>query len=221
MKIVTAGDSFTYGEELADLNSAWPFVLAKLCGDATCVNLGKPAASNDKIIRLLMSHLMATDQVMPDLVVIGWTSAARIEWADDYGTYDVWPGYGGNLFTRDSATWRRDLVDYISKFHSSAYIHQRFLQQVILMQSFLESKGIRYVMLNTIQNEYYKKSFFPEQPWYFEHVNKTNFLGFDKEGMAEWTHEVKKGPHHHFLEEGHQIVAKKVYEHIRDLGWVS
>lgn len=220
MNIVTAGDSFTYGEELVDLKSAWPHVLATLC-NGSCTNLGRPAASNDKIVRALMDHLIAPDRVMPDLVVIGWTSAGRTEWADEHGMFDVWPGYGGNLYAREGAVWRNDLLDYVNKYHSSKYLNQRFLQQVLLMQSFLENKGIRYVMINTVQNEYYKRAFFDEKPWYDKQVNKTNFLGFDKEGMAEWTVHAKKGPHHHFLEDGHQMVANKIYEHIRDLGWVS
>lgn len=221
MKIVTAGDSFTYGEELADLNSAWPHELARLCGNASCVNLGRPAASNDKIVRLLLNHLTATGQVKPDLVVIGWTSAGRTEWADAHGIYDVWPGYGGKLFSQNSAYWRNELAEYISRYHSPPYFYQQFLQKVILVQNYLENQDIPYVMINTIQNEYYKKTHFEELPWYLEQINKTNFLGFDHEGMAEWTYGVKVGPHCHFLEEGHQIVAKKIYEHIRHLGWVS
>ena len=57
MKIVAAGDSFTYGEELADLQNAWPYVLGKKIS-AEVVNLGRPACSNDKIFRLIFEHLI-------------------------------------------------------------------------------------------------------------------------------------------------------------------
>jgi hypothetical protein len=38
--------------------------------------------------------------------------------------------------------------------------------------------------------------------------------------MMDWTYNTPKGPGGHFLEEGHAIVADKIYEHIRSLGWI-
>jgi hypothetical protein len=38
--------------------------------------------------------------------------------------------------------------------------------------------------------------------------------------MMEWTYGSPQGPMGHFLEEGHAIVADKIYEHIRHLGWL-
>jgi hypothetical protein len=39
--------------------------------------------------------------------------------------------------------------------------------------------------------------------------------------MMEWTYETPQGPGGHFLEQGHVIVADKINEYIRHLGWVS
>ena len=222
MKIVTAGDSFTYGEELTDLQRAWPYVLGKKL-NYDVVNLGRPACSNDRIFRLMFEYLIDFNNSKPDLVVIGWTSPGRMEFADDIGHYDVWPGYGGNLFTRDGCSWRQELVNYINTYHNSEYLHKKFLQQVIMMQSFLTSKNIRYVMLNTLQNEYYKQHPIknPDRSDYFKEIDKTQFIGFNESGMIEWVEGCKKGPNGHFLEKGHEIVANQIYEHIRNLGWVS
>ena len=214
MKIVAAGDSFTYGEELADLQNAWPYVLGKKIS-AEVVNLGRPACSNDKIFRLIFEHLIDFNSHKPDLVVIGWTSPGRIEFADDIGYYDVWPGYGGNLFVKDGCTWRQELVDYLSKYHSSEFLYKKFLQQVVMMQTFLTVRGINYIMLNTIQNEYYKQLPIknPDRSEYFKEIDKTKFIGFNETGMIEWVEGCKKGPNGHFLEKGHQIVAEKINEH--------
>jgi hypothetical protein len=39
--------------------------------------------------------------------------------------------------------------------------------------------------------------------------------------MMEWTYKTPQGPAGHFLEEGHQKVAEKINEYIRNIGWVS
>ena len=89
-KLLTVGDSFTYGEELADKTSAWPQILANKL-NYSLTNLGQPSASNDKILRKTIDHLVREPDV--DLVVIGWSNIGRREHADEFGYYDVWPGY--------------------------------------------------------------------------------------------------------------------------------
>jgi len=217
MNLLTVGDSFTYGEELEDRTSAWPQVLASKL-DYRLINLGTPAASNDKILRTTFEHLLSNT---PDLVVIGWSNIGRSEYADEFGYYDVWPGYQGNLFRRDNTLWREELVEYISKYHNIESINRKFLQQVVLLQKYLESCKIQYVMLNIVQNEYYKLKKFPGQELYHQQVNRDTFLGFDNSGMMEWVEGCKKGPGGHFLEDGHQIVADRIYEHIRNISRVS
>jgi len=216
--MLAVGDSFTYGEELSDRTSAWPQLLATKLS-VELLNLGQPSASNDNILRKTIDQTIIDPDI--DFVVIGWSNIGRSEYADEFGYYDVWPGYQGNLFKRDGTNWRSDLVDYVSRYHNSEAIHKKFIQQVILLQSYLQSRGIKYIMLNIVQNEYYKKKHFDGQLKYFEQVNKDYFLGFNESGMVEWTYGCAKGPNDHFLEEGHKIVADKIYEHIRSLGWLS
>ena len=216
--MLTVGDSFTYGEELSDRTSAWSQLLATKLS-VELLNLGQPSASNDNILRKTINQTIIDPDI--DFVIIGWSNIGRSEYADEFGYYDVWPGYQGNLFKRDGTNWRSDLVDYVSRYHNSEAIHKKFIQQVILLQSYLQSRGIKYIMLNIVQNEYYKKKHFDGQLKYFEQVDKDYFLGFNESGMLEWTYGCPKGPNDHFLEEGHKIVADKIYEHIRSLGWLS
>jgi hypothetical protein len=213
--ILTVGDSFTYGDELANQYDAWPYLLGALA-NADVVNLGTPAASNDKIVRTVIE---STFTESADLIVIAWTSPGRTEYADENGYYDIWPGYSGNLFGTN--TWRHDLVRYVTEHHNDSALHKKFIQQVLLVQSWLTSQNKRYLMLNTVQNEHYKKVDFDHREQYYTLIDQTHFMGFNLSGMAEWTYESAKGPNGHFLNDGHRTVAEKIYEYIRHLGWVS
>ena len=85
----------------------------------------------------------------------------------------------------------------------------------------MKLRNINYVMCNIVQNEYYKKKYFDGQQEFFAQVDREKFLGFNESGMMEWTYGCPQGPGGHFLEQGHQIVANRIYEHIRHLGWIS
>jgi hypothetical protein len=156
-----------------------------------------------------------------DLVVIGWTSPGRSEFVDEKGYYDVWPGYAGKLVIEEDRLWRGDLVNYITQHHSSAAYYEKFLNQVLLMQGFLKSRNQKYVMLNTVQNEHYKRITPEKLAPHYNQVDNTHFIEFGTKGMAEWTYGLKQGPRGHFLEDGHMVVANKIYEHIRHLCWIS
>jgi hypothetical protein len=217
--ILTNGDSFTYGEELDDLSNNWPTVLSKKIENSLLTNIAHPGSSNDRILRTTIEHIINPLNTRPDLVIIGWSSPGRMEFSDEHGNYDVWPGCSGNVFT--NTTWRNDVVEYVSKYHNSKYYYKKLLQQILLLQSFLISQNINHLMLNTLQNDYYKQQHVDEKPWFFDSINKEQFVGFNESGMIEWAYGCPKGKGGHFLDEGHQRVADKIYEHIGNLGWLS
>lgn len=217
MNILTVGDSYAYGDELVDRLSAWPYLLANLC-DSKVVNLGEPGASNDRIVKKTIEHLIDPHIDKVDLVVIGWTNLGRIEFADEFGTFDIWPGC---VLNSANMSWRDEIVRYINQYHSNEFFYKKFLQQVILMQGWLKSLNINYVMANTVQFEYYKKFDFEHKKNYFSQVDREKFIDFDQLGMQEWATGLPRGAGGHFLEEAHKVVAERIYEHIRNLGWVS
>lgn len=219
--ITTIGDSFTYGEELADRRDAYAYKLADLCS-ADVVNLGAPGTGNKSMIRRVIEICAGTsgeDQV-PDLIVIGWSSPGRMEFADADGVYDIWPGQDGSRFKVGGQEWRTELMNYINKHHDTKYIYQQYLQDIILTQSLLCQQNIRYVMMTTNSNEYYHKTWFNGMPKLASLIDASNYLGWPTEGMAEWTQGCKRGPMGHFLEEGHKRVAAKLYQHIKNNGWL-
>ena len=154
--ILTVGDSFTYGEELENRDTAYPYYLAKGL-KANVVNLGVPSGGNKQMIRKVMDYVIGGEPL--DLVIIGWTSPGRIEFADANGIFDIWPGYGGDLFRRDGQEWRLELLEYINKHHDPEYLYRQFLLDVILLQDFLKQRDIKYIMLRVVGNEYYHNTY--------------------------------------------------------------
>lgn len=220
-RLLAVGDSFTYGDELDNVYDAWPYKLAKLI-DYDAVNLGQSGCSNTSILRRTIVEIAGAANDKYDLVAIGWTSAGRVEWKDDIGTeYDLWPGYSGRGKFFHDHPWRNDWLDYINKYHNSEYLYQQYLVNVISLQSYLKANNIPYVMLNIVNNEYYRISSLPGLGYLAKEIDKTNFLGWDNYGMAEIAAACPKGPGGHPLELGHERIAEHINEHIRNLGWLS
>lgn len=215
--LLAIGDSFTYGEELEfpDRDS-WPTVLANML-NYQVINKGIPASSNCKIIR----QLLETNLNLYDLVVIAWSNFDRIELADENGIYDAWPG-GKRTELVNQAPWRKTVTDYITRHHDSDYTYRKYLINVILVQSYLKTNNKPYVMLDAFGNHVYTGRTDPNNIDLIEQIDVTRYLGWPNESMLEWTKNsptgdrwpILFGPHGHFLEEGHQIVANKIYKHI-------
>jgi hypothetical protein len=217
--ILTVGDSFTYGEELEDILDAYPYQLSRLMGNNTKVNnLSKPGSGNRRMVRTIIEFISHKNPV--DLVIVGWSSPGRLEFADASGPFDIWPGYMGNMFHASGQLWRLDLLEYINEHHNTSWIYQQHLLDTIMLQEFLKRTGIKYIMLRTVGNEYYHNSHYLQYDHLTKLIDQTNYLGWPSEGMAEWTQGCKKGPNGHFLKNGHTQVTNKLYEHIRNLGWL-
>ena len=209
MKLLAVGDSFTYGEELSDLNNAWPYLLGNKLG-YTVNNLAKPGSGNTRMLR----H--AVEQINNyDLIIIAWSHFARTELADENGFYDIWPGC--DVFPhKEFSSWRSEVINYYSKHHNDQYLYNQYLINIILIQQYLKFNNKKYIMLDTFGNNSYRKN-----NTVVDQIDSTHYLGWPDESMMEWTYSTPKGNGGHFLEQGHEIVADKIYEHIRNFGWIS
>jgi hypothetical protein len=208
MRLLTVGDSFTYGEELADLTSAWPSLLANRLG-YELTNLAKPGGGNTQMIRHVVEQANNYD-----LVIIAWSHWARIEFADEYGVYDAWPGNEG-LFFKNKCEFRSRLLEYITKHHDDDYFYKQQLINVILTQQYLKSLGKKYLMV-TAFGDNSKVDAFAELN---DQIDRDFYIGWPLETLKGWTQNMPKGWNGHFIEEGHEWVANKIYEHVNHLGW--
>jgi hypothetical protein len=88
---------------------------------------------------------------------------------------------------------------------------------IVLLQNFLKQHNKKYVMLDAFGNTKLRHL----NTELTKQIDTTYYLGWPAESMMEWTFGSDQGPNGHFLEKGHSIVADKIYEHIRHLGWIS
>ena len=112
--LLTTGDSFTYGTELADNNCAWPYMLAQYL-KCDVVNLAEPGASNDFILR---STVEGIKQHKPKLVIVAWTTPDRFELNGEH--------YTPNRNPREFRSWNTD------------WATQKFCVQVELLERYID-----------------------------------------------------------------------------------
>jgi hypothetical protein len=214
MRLLTVGDSFTYGEELAELPSAWPSLLATRL-NYILTNLAKPGSGNTRMVR----H--GVEQVNNyDMVIIAWSHFARIEMADENGFYDLWPG-GGTLPHKQYSPWRWEIIEYFSRHHDDDYLYRQYLLNIILLQNFFKANNKRYLMLDSFGNHQTNARTANTNKDLLDQIDTTYYVGWPDSTMMEWTYQCPIGDRGHFLEQGHVKVAEKIYSHMEQLSWVS
>jgi len=213
MRLLTVGDSFTYGEELADLNSAWPYLLAEKIGYEV-TNLAKPGTGNTRMVRTCIEQINNYD-----MVVIAWSHFARIEWSDSAGTYDLWPGCSP-LPHEHLAPWRKWLIDHINWNHNDQYLYRQYLINNILLQNYLKTHNKKYLMLDAFGNHQSTERKSLVHKDLIGQIELKYFLGWPDQSMMEWTDSTPQGPRKHFLEQGHARVADKIYNYMEQLSWL-
>ena len=212
MKLLTVGDSFTYGDELMDRETtAWPYLLSQKLS-CTVINKGVCGSSNWKMVRSLLEE----DLKDINLIIIGWSGFDRIEVADEYGIFDTFPGANKNELRIPSSEvkWRTILIDYVNRHYNDNYLYRQYLSYIILVQSYLKLFNKKYIMLDAWLNHEYPGRVNTDNKDLISQIDTKNFLGWPNESMMEWTAGLKRGPKKHFLNVGHQVVANKIYEHI-------
>jgi hypothetical protein len=213
--IYAVGDSFTYGDELSTQELSWPSLLSKKL-DHPVINLGKSATGNTRMIKRTMDAVINK----ADLIIIGWSDCNRQEFADEIGIFDLWAGRNYRSFQQDP-THRIDQIKYMTAYDTPEYYYADWLRKVILTQSFCKFHQVPCVMFiacgaHISHTHYYKN---------FQHllgmIDTDIFVDGMFKSVAEWTYGTPHGPNGHPLEQGHEIIADKIYEHIRNKCWVS
>lgn len=209
--IYAIGDSFTYGDELSSQDFAWPMLLANKLSTPV-INKGRPATGNKRIVK------RAIDAVLDhsELIIVGWSDCNRQEFADDIGIYDLWAGRNWRAFQIEDPTHRINLIKYMTAYDTPEYHYADWLRQVILIQSFCKLHNVACVMFIACGAHNSHKQYHQKFKKLVDAIDQTMFVGDMFTSVSEWTFGTPHGPNGHPLEAGHEIIADKIYEHIRN-----
>lgn len=210
------GDSFTYGTGV-DSQDTWPSLLAQRLG-MDLVNDAVPGGSNDRIVRTSLDFMT---RHRPDLVVIAWSSFLRTEWPsrqlepqhlhemdfDQRPIIQVQPNY---IKYRSQD---QDRIDDYYKVLNIDWAIDRYLNQVLLLQSYLNYSKIRYVFVNALDN--YQAGHYAKNPK--ASCIEPDFLGWPAECFNQWFTKEQRLPDGHLNNIGHRLLAEKLYEHVNDI----
>jgi hypothetical protein len=222
-KVLCVGCSFTIGAELtAPIENAWPALIAKN-NNWQVTNLGKGGGSNDRNIRIVFDEIKNNY----DLIIIAWTTYDRFEingtnnWGRSTKINPI--DISITLAEKMGFTWA---LEYYSKHHDRFYSYQKWLREIILLQSYLKQLDQPYIFCNTFGiwsdlKEDTFNDFMPKLKYLVDQIDPTFYVDWPNWGMLDWMGDCPKGPGGHPLELGHQRIAEKINEHIRHLGWVS
>lgn len=199
------GDSFTYGDELPDRQLAWPNLLGKKM-QMECVNHGQGGASNSWILKKTVQKCLENK---PELVIVSWTSTNRYEFSQpDNGSLCINPGHADKF----------DFVDNLFKYwHDDAGKFIEWICYCILLQNFFIANKIDYYFANvfsTVEILEANANNKELQSW-LDKLDIDRFMGWPDNNLMTWSSGTPIGQGGHPLEQGHQRIAEKIYEHIR------
>jgi hypothetical protein len=211
--LLSIGDSFTYGQELANREvDAWPYVLARKL-NLGVDNSAVPAGSNDRTFRFAVNGCLSNKY---KLIVCGWTEVSRIDTSVN----------GKELQITSGSTWLHKKMPWVKEYYANHYderlAQESWLSKLITLQELFKSRKQKYLFVSMDSrwdwDEYYHKL---ELMHLVEQIDKNNYAGWPEEGFTHWQGEAPLGPNGHPLELGHQRIADKIYEHIRNKQWFS
>ena len=228
MKIVSIGDSFTRGDELpgTENNStyishlSWTAQLANLL-NCQAVNFGKSGCSNERIIKRAIDVTLSKSA---DIIIVAWSNPVRTEFVDHDGLFSAWPTR--NIEFMSGGLGRRTLIKTLAVNETTEiirYHHRKWLRQILMLQALFEKYNQRYIMIQSHESQNFNRQWIVKSNLNEDlsrHIDTTYFCGWPTEGIVEWAGDAPRGKNGHPLELGHQRVAEKINEYIRNLGWL-
>ena len=130
------------------------------------------------------------------------------------GIYDLWAGRNFRSFLDD--THRIGLIKYMTAYDTPEYYYTDWLRKIILVQSLTKLYNVPCVMFISCGADTSHKLYHQNHPHLVNLIDQSMFVTDMSTSVANWTYGSPHGPNGHPLEEGHEIIANKIYEHIRN-----
>jgi hypothetical protein len=152
MKLFVCGDSFTFGIGV-ELEESWSFLLKQrlaahrdlAASSVNLLNFSEAGASNDYIARTLIEQ---SSQVLPDLIVAGFTHMNRFELLDEEMTFRFNPpvlekyASAGGKFAEMAKR-----MEFIFLGTDAIQEKVRAIKNMLLLQYFSQSRNIPFIFL--------------------------------------------------------------------------
>lgn len=201
--ILTLGDSFTWGDELADrAATAWPNIIGRLYNHSV-LNLATPGASNDRIVRLAVEQ---TIKQRYDLVIVAWADQNRSE---------VWSEVDQQIKCINShTTFLPWIQDYYRYSYNDEYNVEKKSLQLLLLQQHFKQINQPYLFTNVSGRHLNYRQYYDKFGYIWKQYDLDCFMGWYDGGLVEWAHDCPRGPNGHPLELGHERIAEAVAKYI-------
>jgi hypothetical protein len=202
--ILTLGCSFTAGEELDNVDQAWPSLIGQRLGQPV-ENLGESGSCNASMVRKLLAH---TSHCAYDLVVIGWTDPNRFEAWHEQQHRPV-------TIMIDSQAGLAWTDDYYRYSYNPQWAWERWIDQVVLAQEYLTARNQPYLFVSVAGTPDYN-----DRSQQIAHVcqliRADRFVGWPARGMIQIAADAEQGPGGHPLARGHERIANEIISYIRN-----
>lgn len=222
MKLVAAGCSLVYGNELADYvlsqkhsQHTWSALLAQHLGlEYHCVAI--PGTGSDSHVRTVLANVDSHTQ----FVAVGWSFAPRFEF--DLETN----GWVPMIEMQQSSASAANLL--FKSFHSLVtprYQWYHYVKNIVLLQTWLKAKNINYIFCavdrdfgpEACADPTYQKLYneIDWNHWYFwqhqgQSVGFLRWVGIQQENDSRFTY----GPGGHPLEHAHRVTFEQIKQKI-------
>lgn len=238
MKTYFNGCSFTYGDELENpMQDSWPVLTASKL-NFEFLNDAVPGGTNDRIMYKTIQNIGNYD-----CFIIAWTTYTRFTEYNPVDNFEI--NFTPVLKIDVSAHYSDDLKNNYKKFKDYGTMYYKYwfneifefkkwLQQIILLQTFFKSNNKSYIMLNTFSNNL-ENFLQPHSRFinatkhliqFFDYINDDQLLNectqiqnlnslIDKSKFIRWNNwsikdlksTYKYGPGGHLLEDGHVAIT--------------
>jgi len=226
MNIVSFGDSFIFGSELANNHNghaAWPGLAAKQLG-VDYYTAAVPGCGNDQIARQIYSWFANHDS-SDWLAIINWTWMCR--WDFYIVEHDTWITLGPTCVPEKlknlvKLTEAHDMIDFYKHRANSSLLWNkvRNLQTIWAAQCYMKSKGVKSIQTYMDYELFDQTWHAPDYVIELQNLVLPELHLFDEENFVDWSHTHKYSVtinDNHPLEQAHQSAAlywKEIYKSI-------